>query len=596
MFANLVKAAPRDAACDACVQEIHTLLDSHSLLAKFCPVADFTDCSIAGYRASVRGPAGVLRGSYERLTQVSTHIGRLHHFACDTFGAVLAKFLEHECRGWVFAPVPKGTIEAFGMPLAKELVHIAQSSGLAPERVVLVLPDIRADAYPQAAQWLHYVRAQGLRVAARTLLCQRARQQLWSQVELDFSLLDEETLSSLDFSAPQELQSLLQTELQQGRQWLADGIGHKNELHALMQAGVRYGASHFIGRPNVVPTRALSAAAHKAIMAGNHDSASLGFQPSPVLERLLIKSLPVTPNTFAGQVFDSFESNPDLRAVAVVQEGKPLGLISRYEMIDVMARSFRKEIFGQKPCQRFMDDEPLMVDIHTPLEEVTNLVVGADPRHLISGFVVTERGHYLGIGWVQDLLREVTSMQMESARYANPLTQLPGNVPINQHIDQLLGTRAEHCVVYCDLDNFKPFNDVYGYAKGDEVIKLTARVLSEFCDPALDYVGHIGGDDFILICRSPDWQARCQAILKSFATDIACFFSNDDLERGGYVTENRKGLPEFHPLISLSLGAVEVRPGMFNNHLEVAKVAAEVKKKAKSMPGNSLYVNQRHGC
>ena len=595
MFANLVKAAPRDAACDACVQEIHALLDSHRLLAKFCPVADFTDCSIAGYRASVRGPVGMLRGSYERLTQVSTHVGRLHHFACDAFSTLLARFLEYECRGWVFAPIPKGAIEAFGMPLAKELVHIAQSSGLPPERVVLVLPDIRAEAYTEASQWLHYVRQHQLRVAARTLLCQRARQQLWSHVELDFCLLDEETLASLDLAAPEELQPLLAAELAQGRQLLADGIGNKHELHTLMQAGVRYGASHFIGRPNAVPTRALSAAAHKAIMAGNHDSGGLGFKPSPVLERLLIKSPPVTPNTFAGQVFDSFESNPDLRAVAVVQEGKPLGLISRYEMIDVMARSFRKEIFGQKPCQRFMDDEPLMVDINTPLEEVTNLVVGADPRHLISGFVVTERGHYLGIGWVQDLLREVTSMQMESARYANPLTQLPGNVPINQHIDQLLGARAEHCVVYCDLDNFKPFNDVYGYAKGDEVIKLTARVLSEHCDPELDYVGHIGGDDFILICRSPDWQARCHAILKSFATDIASFFSNDDLERGGYVTENRKGLPEFHPLISLSLGAVEVRPGMFNNHLEVAKVAAEVKKKAKSMPGNSLYVNQRHG-
>src|SRR5574344_677112 len=126
-------------------------------------------------------------------------------------------------------------------------------------------------------------------------------------------------------------------------------------------------------------------------------------------------------------------------------------------MIDVMARSFRKEIFGQKPCRRFMDDSPLMVDINMPLEEVANVVVGADPRHLISGFVITERGQYRGVGWVQDLLREVTAMQMESARYANPLTQLPGNVPINQHIEELLDLGIDYCVVYGDLDNFKPF-------------------------------------------------------------------------------------------------------------------------------------------
>lgn len=594
MFANLVKAAAHDNACHACAQEVHAVLDDHSLMARFRPVADFSHCDIAGYIASVRGPAGMLRGAYERLTQISGTIGRLHHFTCDAFATVLAQFLEYECRGLVFAPVPKGAIETFGLPLAKELVRIAQASAIVLDRVVLMVPDVRADAYPEVAQWLRYVRAQGLRVAARTLLCHSAEQRLWSQAEVDFTLLDEETLDSMDLVGANPLQHLLPVEIQRGRQLLASGIANKNELHALMQMGVRYGASHFIGRPNQVPTRALSAAAHKAITVGHPETGNLGAKPSRVLERLLIKSPPVTPMTFAGDVFDRFEGNPDLRAVAVVEHGKPLGLISRYEMIDVMARSFRKEIFGHKPCQRFMDDEPLMVDVGTALEEVAHLVVGADPRHLISGFVVTDSGHYLGIGWVQDLLREVTSMQMESARYANPLTQLPGNVPINQHIDHLLGSGREHCVVYCDLDNFKPFNDVYGYAKGDEVIKLTARVLTQACAADIDYVGHIGGDDFILICCSPDWRQRCQAALDSFATEIMSFFSNDDLERGGYVTENRKGLPEFHPLISLSLGAVEIKAGMFTNHLEVAKVAAEVKKKAKSIPGNSLYINHRH--
>jgi len=594
MFAHLVKATAHDETCPCCVQEVHALLDTHSLITRFRPVADFNHCDMAGYIASVRGPVGMLLGAYERLTQISSAIGRLHHFTCDAFATVLTQFLEYECRGLIFVPIPKNAIETLGMPLAKELIRIAQASGITLDRVVLIVPDIRADAYNKVAQWLGYVRSQGLCIAARTLLCHSAEQQLWSEIKVDFTLLDEEMLDSIDLSATNPLQLLLPAEIQRGRQLLATGIANKKELHALMQLGVRYGASHFIGSPNAVPTRALSAAAHKAITVGNHETGSARIKPSRVLERLLIKSPPVTPMTFAGDVFDMFEDNPDLRAVAVVEHGKPLGLISRYEMIDVMARSFRKEIFGHKPCQRFMDDEPLMVDIGTPLEEVAHLVVGADPRHLISGFVVTESGAYLGIGWVQDLLREVTSMQMESARYANPLTQLPGNVPINQHIDQLLASGQEHCVVYCDLDNFKPFNDVYGYAKGDEVIKLTARVLTEACDPHIDYVGHIGGDDFILICRSADWHQRCQTVLNHFAIEIACFFSNDDLERGGYVTENRKGMPEFHPLISLSLGAVEVKAGMFANHLEVAKVAAEVKKKSKSMPGNSLYVNHRH--
>jgi diguanylate cyclase (GGDEF)-like protein len=240
-----------------------------------------------------------------------------------------------------------------------------------------------------------------------------------------------------------------------------------------------------------------------------------------------------------------------------------------------------------------MDTQPLVVDIGVSLPELSEIVVGADPRHLISGFIITDRGRYLGMGSVQDLVREVTAMQMEAAKYANPLTQLPGNVPINQHIDNLLAVQAPCCIAYCDLDHFKPFNDVYGYAKGDEVIQLTARALTGVCDGERDFVGHIGGDDFVMILRSEDWQERCRVALDRFGEEIRLFFSHDDIERGGYITENRKGELEFHRLTSLSIGAVEALPGMFQNHLQVSKVAAEVKKRAKAIPGNSLFVNQR---
>ena len=271
----------------------------------------------------------------------------------------------------------------------------------------------------------------------------------------------------------------------------------------------------------------------------------------------------------------------------------PIGLIARYDMVDNMARPYRHELYGRKPCTRFMDKEPLTVDIHLPLSELSEILVRAHPRHLISGFIITDAGRYLGIGSVQDLVREVATMQMEAAKYANPLTLLPGNVPINQYIDNLLVAGEPCAIAYCDLDHFKPFNDVYGYARGDDVIRLTARILTEVCDSERDFVGHIGGDDFVLVFRSADWQARCEQALRMFGEEILGFFSHDDIESGGYVTENRKGAMEFHALTSLSIGVTEVKPGAFRSHLEVSVVAAEVKKKAKGIKGNSLYVNRR---
>ena len=282
-----------------------------------------------------------------------------------------------------------------------------------------------------------------------------------------------------------------------------------------------------------------------------------------------------------------------MRAIAVVKNDIPIGLIVRYEMVDNMARPYRHELYGRKPCVRFMDEDPVIVDVRLPLSELAEILVTAHPRHLISGFIITEEGVYLGIGSVQDLVREVTSMQMEAARYANPLTLLPGNVPINQYIDSLLAAGERCAIAYCDLDHFKPFNDVYGYARGDDVIRLTARILTEVCDAEKDFVGHIGGDDFVLVFRADDWQARCEQALRIFGEEILGFFSHDDVERGGYVTENRKGAMEFHPLTALSIGVTEVKPGIFRSHLDVAVVAAEVKKKAKGISGNSLYVNKR---
>ncbi len=315
--------------------------------------------------------------------------------------------------------------------------------------------------------------------------------------------------------------------------------------------------------------------------------------PVRILDRLLIRAAPVAPTDSADHVFAMFNSNPDLFSVPVVADGAPLGLISRYEMMENMARPYRHELFGRRPCVRFMAPQTLIVDVGISLEQLSALIVSADQRQIITGFIITDRGHYLGTGSLQDVVREVTTMQIEAAKHANPLTQLPGNVPIRQHIDKLLAAGDTFCVAYCDLDHFKPFNDVYGYAKGDAVLQMTARVLTEVCDEEQDFTGHIGGDDFVLIFRSTDWLCRCHRALERFGTEIRGFFSHDDIARGGYVTENRKGAMESHRLTSLSIGAVVATPGIFLNHLEISEVAAEAKTQAKKTPGHSIYVNQR---
>jgi diguanylate cyclase (GGDEF)-like protein len=197
------------------------------------------------------------------------------------------------------------------------------------------------------------------------------------------------------------------------------------------------------------------------------------------------------------------------------------------------------------------------------------------------------------VGTGQGLLRVITQMQIEAARYANPLTMLPGNVPINEQIERLLENGEPFYACYCDLDNFKPFNDVYGYRKGDEMIQMTGRILHWACDPKQDFLGHIGGDDFILLLQSADWQKRCDGALQSFAELSTSLASDQHRWCGGYESEDRQGRVVFNTLPTLSIGAVYIDPTQFASHHDVSAATARAKKMAKQIHGNSLFIEQR---
>jgi GGDEF domain-containing protein len=313
------------------------------------------------------------------------------------------------------------------------------------------------------------------------------------------------------------------------------------------------------------------------------------------ISRLLHQVLAVSPATTNNEVYELFEADAGLMIIPVVDEGVPLGLITRFVMIQHFARPYERELFGRKSCCQFMDGAPIIADKDTTLQELSLRMASADAHHLFNGFIITEGGRYLGMGTGHDLMREITQLQIQAARHANPLTQLPGNVPINEQIARLLREETRFCLCYGDIDHFKPFNDVYGYRRGDDAIVLLGQILTRHGDPERDFVGHIGGDDFVILFRSEDWEPRCHAILADFGERMTSFYSDEDREQGGFYAEDRQGRKVFHPLMSLSLGAIQVEPRQYDSHHRIAARAAEAKKQAKKAHGDSLFVERRLG-
>ena len=181
-------------------------------------------------------------------------------------------------------------------------------------------------------------------------------------------------------------------------------------------------------------------------------------------------------------------------------------------------------------------------------------------------------------------------------RRISPLTGLPGNVQIHAELKKRISNHEEFSVLYLDLDNFKAYNDVYGFLKGDEIIKFTADTIircihSNIADNA--FIGHIGGDDFIAIVPILHCEKLCESIIANFDVEVTKFFTEDDNEKGYIEVANRKGIIEQFPLTSISIGVVEADKDRFSNMLEIGEIGAQVKHAAKSVMGSSYAIDKR---
>lgn len=181
-------------------------------------------------------------------------------------------------------------------------------------------------------------------------------------------------------------------------------------------------------------------------------------------------------------------------------------------------------------------------------------------------------------------------------RTVSPLTGLPGNVQIQAEMKKRLMNKEKFVMLYLDLDNFKAYNDVYGFVKGDEIIKFTAKTIVKNVhdiDSEKGFVGHIGGDDFVAIISNDEFEELCQNIILDFDYNVLDYFSQDHIKQGYIEIENRKGIMEQFPLTSISIGVVEVSENTFHNILEIGEVGAQVKHLSKSVQGSTYAINKR---
>lgn len=179
---------------------------------------------------------------------------------------------------------------------------------------------------------------------------------------------------------------------------------------------------------------------------------------------------------------------------------------------------------------------------------------------------------------------------------ASPLTRLPGNIAIERALTRHLDSGETFAVCYVDLDNFKAYNDRYGYIQASELLKKTAEIIHQKAKTLADpdtFVGHVGGDDFVLIAKPEEVDSVCKAIIDAFDDMIPGYYSAEDVAAGGIVGVDRYGVERSFPILTISIAVVICQRGNYDTALEIAQVAAQIKDHVKLTPGSNYLVNRR---
>jgi diguanylate cyclase (GGDEF)-like protein len=572
---------------------LHDILQHRRLTAWFQPIVDLKRGGIIGYESLIRGPSDSPLHSPASLFAVAFRCGRLVELDLLCREVNIRTFARLRLEGKLFLNVSPSTLlqSDFRSGFTRQFLR---EHGLSPQQVVIELTEhFPIDDFEVTRKGIDHYREMGFAVAIDDLGAGYAGLRLWSEVKPDFVKFDRHFIQGIaaDFHKAQFIRYLQEIADDLGCRTIAEGVETEEECRAVKALGVTFGQGYFFARPSASPLRVCQ---HLEQSSWGAENAGFYKRRSKTVA-CLVQSVPaVEPQMRVNEVGDMFASIPLLHSLPVVGEGRiPVGIVHRSKFMDIVGSRYGRDLYGREPIVKFMDEGPLIIEKSLPIERLSQIITGNEQLHHAEDFIIIDKGLYAGTGTVMALLREMTDLQIKHARHANPLTLMPGNVPINEHLEELLQRSADFVVCYCDLDNFKPFNDYHGYSRGDQVIRFLAQLLTECVDGQQDFVGHIGGDDFMVIFQSEDWMERCRLILDRLDQEIGVFYNAEDRDRMGIWGENRKGERVFYPLLSLSIGAVSSIGRQFSSCHDVSVAASEVKRQAKKTEGSSIFVDRR---
>ncbi|WP_291440155.1 GGDEF domain-containing protein [Desulfovibrio sp.] len=571
-------------------QALWDILHNKSIHSVLQPVVSLRDSSVLGYEALGRGPVGSPLGNPEALINAALRHGRMleleHLFRYSALRA--ARQLAPGIR--LFLNVNPNIIQDphFGVGFTKE--YLTRFAISAEDIVFEITERESVDNLRGFKKIIEHYKAQNYKISIDDAGAGYSGLNLISDVQPHFIKLDMCLIRGVDkdltrqalIKSMQDFAALTNTRI------IAEGIETEEELATLISFDVPYGQGYFIQRPAPAP-QPIDARVTRIIHRENKiKNRFFGARVHKFHVRHITRpGVAVPPSLPVLEATAYLERDENLQGLCVVHEGRPVGVVMRHQLHRQLSGRFGFSLFAGKSVASVMDEDFLAVDHQTTIDIVSRQAMRRDNNKIYDFVTVTRNGCHTGIVTVRELLEKSIELEVANARQLNPLSELPGNALIDIELERLARLGQDRRVLYFDIDNFKAYNDKYGFKNGDRVLKRLASIIAENM-PQGDFVGHIGGDDFIAVTSLSRAQDICLSILNAFEQGVAAFYTTEDLHNGWMESKNRQQQKERFPLMSLTI--VGVRSCRFKSGFALARAAASLKKRCKQLPGsNSMF-------
>lgn len=586
-----------NAAHHARWQLFKTIIQEKKIRSFYQPIISLKTGNIIGFEALSRGPQGSFLESPLDLFKSASHYNYLQDLEAICHEKALASICSQAKEHYLFLNISPNVISSHGSYL-NFLRKLLDKNNIDVRNIVLELTERDSiDNYEKFKESLNHYRSLGFLIAIDDAGAGYSSLQAIAEIKPEFVKIDMSLIRNIDKNPTKKalLETFVNFSYKIGAKIICEGIETEEELSTLSAIGCDFGQGYLIGRPS---PDIMNLKINPDICKNIKDNTCICYfsNLNNEIGDIVMYQNALPPNTPVSQVIQLFNDNKLISGYAVCQNDIPIGIIMRDRLFAMLGTRYGYDLFAKKPINTIMDKHPLILPYFTSLEEAAHRVAERLDRGFSDYVIVTKNQTYAGIVSISKILDTLAKIQIAQAKDANPLSGLPGNRCIVKRITNLIDMKQDFTLLYIDLDNFKAFNDYYGFEHGDRAISLLAGIINEkthLCGNPDDLIGHIGGDDFVVITTPEKAATIAHNIIAQFDRSIINLYDKETQNRGYIETINRQGVLSRFPIMTLSIAGVSsTRDNPFENHLYMSEVAAEMKKIAKSQKG-SAYIHDR---